>query len=475
MQGQLDRHLIVVVVSALLLAGLLAVPSMAASAITPGQVDRSFGTGGRVTTATTLGSWNWEGAEVQIAPGPQGTIVAAIDKTVFRYLADGSLDPSFGVGGKLTIADPEGLPFFLSDVAVDPEGRVVLFGEVRYPGVELPASYGGRTIALSEAAVIRHDSTGALDMSLGDGDGTVVTDFDQPHYYQGDSLGERLDALYARAVAGIARGVVDAKGNLILLGEVTEYKGCFRLAARADRRLIARLTPAGDFDPSFGGDGIQAETGFSDIIAFSAARGGGGILAGRASENDPCERPNELIARFGPDGVVDPSFASDGFRPLPLEGPVTAIAVDGNGRPLLLIGAALLRLKRTGGLDRRFGDRGIATVSSPTPVELDSLVPTGHGRTVLVGAHLTPRANVEGWAYLAPRSFALARLNPSGQRERGFGHRGWVVTGFAERSRAVASEAFLDNRGRLVVGGALTRPDLKPTGGIALARYLLAR
>jgi len=100
----------------------------AAASGKPGALDPSFGRRGRVVTKADLGGPNWLSAHVNIAGAPRGGIVAAVGKQIFRYLPDGKLDPSFGEGGRLMVANPKGLPFSLHDVAVDREGRVYVLG-----------------------------------------------------------------------------------------------------------------------------------------------------------------------------------------------------------------------------------------------------------------------------------------------------------------------------------------------------------
>jgi uncharacterized delta-60 repeat protein len=448
----------------------------------PGALDRSFGDNGRVVTRTPLGGFSWLDSHVDVAEGPDGTIVAAAGRTVFRYLPDGSLDPSFGDGGKLTVEDPEGLPLTLSDVDVDPNGGVVLFGEVEIPGIRLLATYDGMTIPLTQAAIVRYDRNGSLDRTFGDGDGTVISDFGQPAYYRGTAPEGPYSAWYGNAVTGIASGTVNRFGGLTVLGRVTEIEGCIRASAHSARRVVARFTPDGGFDPSFGGGhGIASGLGFSDIWGIAETPSGGEILTGRSIASRLCQgsppgeaQVPELVSRLTADGSVDSSFATNGFRPIPLTGPVTAMAVDGRGRLSLMAGSTVLRLRQTGGLDRPFGDDGESVVSA-THVGLASLSPIGRGGLLLSGTHFVSRPHAARPGDLFPQSFAVTRRTSSGQPDRSFGHDGWVTTRFGERSGVRGQEAFVDAEGRLVVAGPIARPDLAPTGGIALARYRLGR
>jgi uncharacterized delta-60 repeat protein len=87
------------------LAGLatLAPPAIA----TAGDLDPTFGTGGKVTT--DFGSVNEEAAAVAlqtdgkiVAAGTTGGGMGGGEFALARYNLDGSLDPTFGSGGKVT-------------------------------------------------------------------------------------------------------------------------------------------------------------------------------------------------------------------------------------------------------------------------------------------------------------------------------------------------------------------------------------
>ncbi len=119
---------------------------------TDGSLDPTFGTGGKVTT--DLGGVYDEGLDVAVQ-GDGKIVVAGYSYTgsngdfaLVRYAADGSLDPSFGTGGKV-ITDIGGAADIGSDVAVQSDGKIVLagysytgsnydFAVVRYLGDTMP-------------------------------------------------------------------------------------------------------------------------------------------------------------------------------------------------------------------------------------------------------------------------------------------------------------------------------------------------
>lgn len=451
-----------------LIAALAALAPPAAGAARAGALDRSFGANGRVVTKTELGGPGWPGARVHVAGGPRGTIFAAVGKNLFRYLPDGELDSSFGEGGKLTVADPGDLPFSLHDIAVDGEGRVYAIGDVEIPDVEVPINYMWALRHPTLAAVIRYGTDGRLDSSFGDGKGYVLTDLGQPPTYG-------TSAPYKQALTSLTSGVLDGSGRLIAIGSVGAFpcsKGHSELTFRS--KLIARLTPAGTLDPSFGdGDGTQTFAAIDEIDALAVGRRGEVAVAG--SQVDECTETSTIgVGRLRPDGSPDTGFRRAGFRTLP-ESP-QAIALDRHGRiDLLLGGWRVLRLTPSGKPDRRFGRKGQAFLRLPAGTDPSSMLVEPSGRILLTGTKLgRERGNLPGRPRYG-RSFVIVRLDAHGHLDRRFGRRGLVITRFGRRSHVRGEDAIANPGKRLVVGGPIARPNLAPTGGVALARYRLGR
>ena len=114
-----------------------------------GSLDSTFGTGGIVTTSFDVLSIAY-GAVLQ----PDGKIVAIgytdeqhtlLDFALARYNTDGSLDASFGVGGKVTHAT-SGVLF---DAALQSDGKIVATGST-----------------ILGSAIIRFNADGSLDTSF---------------------------------------------------------------------------------------------------------------------------------------------------------------------------------------------------------------------------------------------------------------------------------------------------------------------
>jgi len=133
-----------------------------------GSLDPTFDGDGRVTTDFGF----FDGA-ADVVIGADGKIVAVgttsdqgsgqSDIALARYQPDGSLDTSFGVGGKVTLdfATDSG-----SAVALQADGRIIVAGSANYSPAVLNMDF----------VVARYNSDGSLDPSFS-GDGTVTIDF----------------------------------------------------------------------------------------------------------------------------------------------------------------------------------------------------------------------------------------------------------------------------------------------------------
>jgi uncharacterized delta-60 repeat protein len=141
-----------------------------------GSLDTSFGTGGKVAT-----DWGGDDAIFSVALQPDGKIVAAGDSlsstadfVLARYSLDGSLDSSFGTGGKV-ITDFGGVGGRANAVVLQPDGKIVAAGISVHAAN--PATF----------ALARYNVDGSLDSSFGIG-GKVTTSF-------GGAFGDVANAL----------------------------------------------------------------------------------------------------------------------------------------------------------------------------------------------------------------------------------------------------------------------------------------
>lgn len=264
----------------------LAVALPGAALAAPGDLDPAFGGGDGMVTTDLGGSE----AAADMVVQPDGKIVAVGgDATDFfgnfaavRYNADGSPDPTFGDGGKVS-TDIAGGSDTANGVALQADGKIVVVGTSE--NLE-----GG----VAWFTVVRYNPDGSLDTTF-DGDGKEVTDFGGGGADQGSDV------------------AVQADGKIVAGGGVG---GVFALA-----RYNAL---DGSLDTAFGGDG-KVFTDFGGLQEGSTAYGlalqadGKVIAAGDTTEGLVRDF---ALARYNSDGSADTSSAATAGRP-PIWGPWT--------------------------------------------------------------------------------------------------------------------------------------------------------
>jgi uncharacterized delta-60 repeat protein len=197
-----------------------------------GSLDPTFGTGGKVLTDG--------GYLLALRLQEDGTILAAgvgpDGLRLVRYLPNGSLDPSFGQGGVVDTPAPEPFRFGSEGMIFAPDGSIFAPG---YSYVDLP----NENCSCPALAVTHFNSDGTLDHSFG-GDGQVVA------FASGSS--------YAYGLA------VQEDGRLVAAGVLyTPHHGVF---------AVVRYNPDGSRDQTFGHHGkARTRFGRGNSIAFSVS------------------------------------------------------------------------------------------------------------------------------------------------------------------------------------------------------------
>lgn len=456
-----------------------------------GSLDDSFGTHGIVTTDFYGGN----DYARSIAMTPDGKIVVAgysdeftstISGDAFavaRYNSDGSLDTTFGSGGKV-VTDPsnDGASYVFS-MAVDGSGRVVVVGNAfinslnqyqlaiaRYDADGTPdSSFGtsgavvtglgytsadGRAVAIdgngqivvagdagAEATIARFNDNGTLDTSFGTS-GVTRTSF--------GGSGEQFDGL---TIDGSGR--MDAAGTTFGSGTYNDF-------------AVARYTSTGALDTTFGSGGkvttvISSGNDVAEAVTMDTA--GGIIVVGSSGNQATAVRytsAGALDTAFGAGGITDVSFGGDddlafAAAPDPLGYLVLAGRTDRDGSDSI----ALAKLTASGGLNATFGSAGevVTAVIGSTANGARGTAIQSDGKIVTVGGS----GDGQG------KDFALTRYNADGTLDTTFGQQGIATTRFFSAPGRLASgpaEAVtIDPQGRLVVVGVAGTK-------IAVVRYL---
>jgi uncharacterized delta-60 repeat protein len=448
-----------------LAAALLLAYSAGAHAYDPasyGALDKTFGSLGQQTTSFSP----WNDVAHDVALQGNGKIVLAghadnaddtsVDFALLRYNADGNLDTTFGIGGKITTAffpAPNDNMDAADAVAIQADGKIVAAGWTINPQAQIVF------------AIARYNTNGTLDTSF-DNDGLVTT---------------KLRALAEDNSDLIHDVAVQADGKIVVTG--TSYDSVKKKMDFATARYLSN----GQLDTSFGTNGIV----ITPIGASNDGANGlviqpdGKIVAAGASCNSlNCDTTNGnydfAFVRYNPDGSLDSSFNDDGKATF-----ATAILIysDGASRVTLqqdgsIVAAggrsqgnnnyrqrgdfALVRLLPNGQLDTSFGQMGWVK----TPIGLDAsgaadIAYRPNGQLVVAGAAQYNTVNT---------SFAIAMYNPNGSLDTSFGQAGsGIVTTPFGANPSGANGVLLQPNGNIVVVGSADSPAYHED--FAAARY----
>jgi uncharacterized delta-60 repeat protein len=387
-----------------------------------GDLDPTFGSGGKVTTDFGGNESAW-GLAVQsdgkaIVAGTRFDLGPSDDFVLARYTASGALDATFDGDGKVT-TDFGGRSDGADDVAVQADGKIVAAGS----GFSVP-------VRPLDFALARYNRDGTLDSTFGDG-GKVLTTFEP----------NSIDN--ANAV------VIQSDGKIVAAGSTR--------SGPTSEFAIARYLPNGALDGTFDRDGL-AVTPISSGIAFDlAVQPDGKLIA--AGWSNPGGFDIAMV-RYNPDGSLDSSFDGDGmvvassFRPASTYAPHVLVQSDGK---ILTGGAGLARFNSDGTVDRSFGAGGRAVT------DLGLLKPVLQRGGKILAAGSTYSAGNQS-------DFVVARLTAAGRVDPTFGRGGRVVTNF--RTQDEATDAVLLANGKLIVSGYTAEVPFESPADFAVARYV---
>jgi uncharacterized delta-60 repeat protein len=402
-----------------------------AAAAAPGDLDPTFGGFAGSLSGRVLTDLGGETDEVfAVAIQPDGRIVATGSAQgnlpVVRYNTNGSLDPTFGAGGKVIMSSTGGAGG--SGVVLQPDGKIVVGG------------YAGDTFT-----VFRYTTSGSLDSSFGSGG--------------------RAKATFASGAASGATAVALQPDGKIVAAGITAIPGSVKVA-------LARYKADGSLDKSFNGVGTVTTavgSGYSIGRALAIQPDGRIVVA--------VDTPSAMaVVRYLVDGSLDAGFGAGGIALLtfPERARAFAIALQPDAK-LIVAGVAetspgpgsafrILRLKPNGSLDTSFGTGGKVTTAfggSSFSIAL-ALALQPDGMIVAAGT-----ARVFGTS-----AFGVARYQPNGTLDASFGSGGTVITSFFVIGGLLqdADAIALQPDGKIVVAGRAQATGF--TMDFALARYL---
>jgi uncharacterized delta-60 repeat protein len=399
-----------------------------------GDLDLTFGTGGKVVT--DLGGNDWLS---RIAVQPDGKIVAAgVSNSghkfaLTRHNPDGTLDPTFGTGGIVTTVLPNNIQGGADGLLLLPDGKIMVGGTVYQP-----------SLTDTSFALLRYNSNGSLDTTFGNG-GLVST-----------NLGTDDDRVYALALQSDGKIVAVGKKG-IQFNPSEQRKG---------NVALARYNPDGSLDTTFGtggkvindfGQGLE-----SYAIEVLIQPDGKLVIAGESSYAF-------LVARYNPNGTLDTTFGNGGhslgnFSNNWDHGRDAVLQSDGK---IILVGIAevnspydsfaVARFNSDGSLDQSYGNGGKVLMINQGDLSAAAL--QGDGKLIALGT--------SGGA-----TVKLVRFNVDGSLDSTFGSGGTVTTSFGGAA-ADGSDLVFQPDGKLLAGNITASDIYFHQSDFALARYLV--
>ena len=401
---------------------ILATSVYAGGSPTPGSLDTTFGSKGVVITAFSARYDEIDDMAIQ----SDGKIVAvgwsSISDSGFslaRYNTNGSLDTTFGTGGKVSTSFSSMFSTRAHAMAIQSNGKIIA---------------GGGNGAVADIA--RYNPDGSLDASF-DGDGKLEL--------MGGVIGEIADV------------AVQSDGKIVVVG---------------DYSVLARLNSDGSLDRDFG----SAKTGLVSLPFAPrtvAIHTDSRIIVGGNSSSTSGNLA--VAARYNADGTADISFGNGGVATAQVPGPfVSSMVVHPLDGFIVLAGQttvstgfynfALVRFGPNGVLDNTFGTGGVVV----TAVTAYHNAAQDIALQIVNGAY---KYVVSGYAfYRSGRTqvgaLALARYNVAGSLDSTFGTSG-IVLNPVGTSYAVA----IQGDGKIVSGGTTSQSGDPSTYDFILARY----
>ena len=247
-----------------------------------GSLDSSFGNGGRVffgfSQSTLLHAIALQSdGKIVLVGNSWGGSGSGTDFSVARLTTSGNLDSTFGSGGKVVVQTAKSGSGGCNGVAIQQ-----INGEDRIVAVGSAATHNN----LADFAIMRFTPTGALDASFGSG-GKVFTDING----------------WDKASA------VVVIGDSIMVGGLNSRDGTFPAFDFA----LAKYRVNGQLDTTFGNGGkVSTDFGQMDLIHAMALQGDGEIVAFGQMQYYPSSAMNFAIARYNSDGGLDSTFGLSG-------------------------------------------------------------------------------------------------------------------------------------------------------------------
>ena len=404
---------------------------------TNGTLDLSFGNGGKQITEVVGG---YTGAHALMIQN-DGKIVASgigigsghtgVDFALYRYTTNGLLDGEFrgGTGKVFTQIAANNSPGFHY---FDSANAVALFpgnNTIQNPDrIVVAGTYRNHDVfGHSVIALARYRLDGTLDPTFGNGG--IVTNAVGPGFSEGCAMVVQSSGFLTRKILVAGHSISEGTRRFVLV----------------------RYTADGSFDATFNGTGqVITPIGPSEDEANAIVFQAGKIVVAGSSRVNPLSS-DFALARYNIDGSPDMSFDGDGILTTGVADrsvPAKAVAIQADDK-LVVAGyadngtrevLALTRINPDGSPDFSFGVNSKMTTS------------IGEGSARANAVVIQPDGKIVAAGY-AQDDFAVVRYDANGSPDASFGLNGIMTTPLGNGSSGANSIAFQSD-GRIVVAGS---------------------
>jgi uncharacterized delta-60 repeat protein len=354
-----------------------------------GSLDSTFGAGGKVfiPSSSPLSS------EMALQPDGKivfvGTIGASPNSEFYvaRLNADGSFDAAFNGTGAVTL-DLRGTTDFASSVKIQPDGKIVI------GGVSHKTSQIVSIAPPTDFTIVRLNTDGSLDTTF-DGDGKVFTSVQE--------------------VAGISSLAIQPDGKIVAAGEAFTFDVAANNPANSSFTTV-RYNSDGSLDTTFNGTGIVS-------AQF--------VLANATPGSRKQNRPDTIIIRPG-----------------------GKILVVGNAEsccvPQPLNQVAMVQYNADGSVDSSFGNAGkiqIGFTSHPTTRAIDAAIQPDNKIVITGDVQANHKARIQA---------LVGRFNANGSLDATFSGDGWNTFSLSSNVSSRGNAVAIQPDGKIIIGGYIT-------------------
>jgi uncharacterized delta-60 repeat protein len=348
------------------------------------------------------------------------------DLGLLKLKSDGLPDETFGDNAIARI-DVAGYSDFTNRMVLDEQSRIIMAGQATTSGSN------------RQAAIFRFTSNGFRDSAFGNAGIVLVP--------------------VASGQISIARALSVQAGNKIVVTGTA-----FPQFGFSTKSFLCRFDSLGIIDPGFSNFGIantpEATLGNIDPFDLKPQSDGKLVLSTQVS----LPQQNHLF-RFTADGILDSGYGDSGqfvlqgsnpLYPNTLESYRSLMLSDDNVLVISrcnvtdnLMGLIVSKVNSTGVLDVSFNGSGQQVpVFTTNSDRLSKLLLMSDGSALVIGTSLISEDETLGQGY----AYAMAKLQPNGRLDPGFGNGGKQVLDIGA-AEARANTAALGNNGKFYVGG----------------------